>query len=41
MLTYVQKLINMCQNAEVHIEYLLFYSLNLNSIKQFFAQLKT
>ena len=41
MLTYVQKLINMCQNAGVHIKYLPFYSSNLNSIEQFFAQLKT
>jgi len=40
MLTYVQKLINMCQNAEVHIEYLLSYSSDLNPIEQFFAQLK-
>ncbi len=40
MLTYVQKLINMCQNAGVHIKYLPFYSSNLNSIEQFFAQLK-
>ena len=40
MLTYVQKLINMCQNAGVHIEYLPPYSPDLNPIKQFFAQLK-
>ncbi len=40
MLTYVQKLINMCQNVRVHIKYLPFYSPDLNSIKQFFAQLK-
>ncbi len=40
MLTYVQKLINMCQNARVHIEYLPSYSSDLNSIKQFFTQLK-
>ncbi len=37
MLTYVQKLINMCQNAEVHIKYLSFYSSDLNPIEQFFA----
>jgi len=40
MLTYVQKLINMCQNAGVHIEYLPPYSSDLNPIEQFFAQLK-
>ncbi len=40
MLTYVQKLINMCQNAGVHIKYLPFYSSDLNSIEQFFTQLK-
>ena len=40
MLTYVQKLINMCQNAGVHIKYLPFYSSDLNPIEQFFAQLK-
>jgi len=40
MLTYVQKLIDMCQNAGVHIEYLPSYSSDLNPIEQFFAQLK-
>jgi len=40
MLTYVQKLINMCQNAGVHIEYLPSYSPDLNPIEQSFAQLK-
>jgi len=31
----------MCENVDVHFEFLFLYSFDFNSIEQFFVQLKT